>query len=206
MTAPGPPPARLEVLRGASGAPIAAITRDLAAGLEEDLRRSTIALETRFVDASIGGAREDWRIGQVVYDPPEPGERLTARVRAAALDVAAALGVALESVADVERQLTVYGDGGFYKVHTDSKGPDAARRALSWVHYFAGRLPRGWEGGELWLLDPAAPGAPPTVVVPDDGLTVFFASSLEHEVRPVRVPSGAFADGRFTINGWIWRP
>lgn len=199
-------PPSFQILHGASGAPIAAVSRDLAAGLEEELRRAVLAIEGKFVDASIGGAREDWRIGQVVYDPPEPGERLTARVRAAALDVASALGLALDTVADVERQLTVYGDGGFYKVHTDSKGPDAARRVLSWVHYFAGRLPRAWEGGELWLLDPAAPGAPPTVIVPDDGLTVFFASSLEHEVRPVRVPSGAFADGRFTINGWVWRP
>jgi Rps23 Pro-64 3,4-dihydroxylase Tpa1-like proline 4-hydroxylase len=34
---------------------------------------------------------------------------------------------------------------------------------------------------------------------------VFFPSSTEHEVLRVRVPSRAFADGRFTITGWIHR-
>lgn len=193
------------LLHGASGAPLAAVSHDLGAGLEEALRASTLAIERRFVDASIGGAREDWRIGQVVYDPPEPAEQIAARVRDASPRVAALLGVHLDAVADLERQLTVYGDGGFYKVHTDSRGPDAERRALSFVHYFAARLPRAWEGGELWIVDPTAPGAPPAVVVPDDGVTVVFPSELEHEVRPVRVPSGAFADGRFTVNGWVWR-
>jgi SM-20-related protein len=73
------------------------------------------------------------------------------------------------------------------------------------VHYLAARQPPAWDGGELWIVDPAAPDAPPVVVSPEDGSTVLFPSELEHEVRPVRVPSGAFADGRFTVNGWVWR-
>jgi Rps23 Pro-64 3,4-dihydroxylase Tpa1-like proline 4-hydroxylase len=34
---------------------------------------------------------------------------------------------------------------------------------------------------------------------------VFFPSQSEHEILPVRVPSRAFGDGRFTVNGWIHR-
>ncbi len=197
--------ASFELVRGASGRPLVALFRHLGAGIDADLRGQILAIEDRFVDASIGGAREDWRIGHVVYDPPEAAERIAARVREVAMEVAGGLEVALPAITDVERQLTVYGEGGYYRVHTDSRGPDAERRVLSWVHYLAARLPRGHEGGELWLVDPAAPDAPPVVVTPDDGVTVFFPSELEHEVRTVRVPSGAFADGRFTVNGWVWR-
>jgi SM-20-related protein len=196
---------RFELLRGASGRALVARFRDLGADVDPELRRQVLAIEDRFVDASIGGAREDWRIGHVVYDPPEAAERITTRVRSVALEVASALEVQLPEITDVERQLTTYGDGGYYKVHTDSRGPDAARRALSWVHYFAARQPPAYQGGELWVVDPAAPDAPPVVVAPDDGTTILFPSELEHEVRPVRVPSGTFADGRFTVNGWVWR-
>jgi SM-20-related protein len=194
-----------ELLRGASGRALVARFRDLGAGIDPDLRQQILAMEDRFVDASIGGAREDWRIGNVIYDPPEAGERIAARVREVAEVVAQALAVPLPAITDLERQLTVYGEGGYYKVHTDSRGPDAARRALSWVHYVAARLPPAFEGGALWVFDPEAPDAPPVEVTPDDGTTVFFPSELEHEVRPVRVPSAAFADGRFTVNGWVWR-
>jgi SM-20-related protein len=34
---------------------------------------------------------------------------------------------------------------------------------------------------------------------------VFFDSHLMHEVLPVSVPSGAFEDWRFTVNGWLHR-
>jgi Rps23 Pro-64 3,4-dihydroxylase Tpa1-like proline 4-hydroxylase len=110
---------RFELLRGASGRALVARFRDLGDGIDPDLREQILSIEDRFVDASIGGAREDWRIGHVVYDPPEAAERITARVRAVAVEVARALDVDLPQIADVERQLTSYGDGGYYKVHTD---------------------------------------------------------------------------------------
>jgi Rps23 Pro-64 3,4-dihydroxylase Tpa1-like proline 4-hydroxylase len=36
-------------------------------------------------------------------------------------------------------------------------------------------------------------------------MLLLFPSTNDHEVLPVRVPTGAFADSRFTINGWIHR-
>jgi len=36
-------------------------------------------------------------------------------------------------------------------------------------------------------------------------MILFFDSHLIHEVLPLNVPSGEFADGRFTLNGWLNR-
>jgi len=200
--------ATLRVLAGREGAKLVACVEGLLdLGEQEALRAATLGDEARFVDASIGGAREDWRIGQVVYDPPEPALLVAQRVREMAIEVAAALDVKLDTIAEVERQLTAYGDGCFYKRHTDSRGPEAKRRALSWVHYFACVSPPAFTGGELRVWDDDEPyDHDPYVIAPADGLTVFFGSSLDHEVARVNVASKRFADSRFTVNGWIWRP
>jgi SM-20-related protein len=42
-------------------------------------------------------------------------------------------------------------------------------------------------------------------IAPADNMIVFFDSRLMHEVQPLKVPSGAFEDGRFTLNGWLNR-
>jgi len=171
------------------------------------LRDATLAAERSFIDASIGGGRENWRLGQVIYDPPDAALRVAERVRDVAIEVAAALAVKLDAVSEVERQLTAYGDGCFYKRHTDSRGPEAKRRALSWVHYFTCITPRPFTGGELNVWDDDEPyDHDPYVIEPTDGLTVFFPSSIDHEVKPVHVASKRFADSRFTVNGWVWRP
>ena len=40
-------------------------------------------------------------------------------------------------------------------------------------------------------------------IEPRHNRIVFFWARTMHEVMPVRMPSGAFADARFTVNGWI---
>jgi Rps23 Pro-64 3,4-dihydroxylase Tpa1-like proline 4-hydroxylase len=42
-------------------------------------------------------------------------------------------------------------------------------------------------------------------VVPEQNQIVFFRSELLHEITPVVCPSQAFADSRFTVNGWLHR-
>jgi Rps23 Pro-64 3,4-dihydroxylase Tpa1-like proline 4-hydroxylase len=42
-------------------------------------------------------------------------------------------------------------------------------------------------------------------VEPRNNSIVFFLSRYLHEVLPVSCPSKAFADSRFTINGWVRR-
>jgi len=196
----------LEIRSGVHGKPVVALVRGLL-DCEElaGLRASTRDLERTFIDASIEGLREDWRVASVVYDPPASAKRVAARVAEIALHAARALDVTLDTIADVECQMTVSGHGGVYKRHSDSQGPDAKKRVLSYVHYFVADIDgtKRFEGGELWLYEGAGE---PLVVVPEDNLTVLFASHLEHEIRPVRVPTGLFAHGRFTVNGWVWRP
>jgi Rps23 Pro-64 3,4-dihydroxylase Tpa1-like proline 4-hydroxylase len=39
--------------------------------------------------------------------------------------------------------------------------------------------------------------------VPQQNQIVFFPCSVLHEITPVECPSRAFADSRFTLNGWL---
>src|SRR5690606_5262320 len=93
---------RLEIRRGPSGTPVVALVRDLLTQDESAaLRASLLALEPRFVDAGIGGAREDWRLGRVIYDPPPEAELVAERVGELALEAATALDVRLHAVASI---------------------------------------------------------------------------------------------------------
>ena len=40
-------------------------------------------------------------------------------------------------------------------------------------------------------------------IAPKNNSIIFFLSRYWHEVLPVNCPSKNFADGRFTINGWL---
>ena len=109
-----------------------------------------------------------------------------------------------------ELEVSAYGDGGHFNAHIDTVEVLDRVRILSCVYYFAATPPR-FSGGALRLH--AFPGktgadsdAPPYVdVAPETDTFVVFPSWLRHEVLPVRVPSGAWADRRFAINCWIHR-
>lgn len=109
-----------------------------------------------------------------------------------------------------EFELSAYRDGGHFGAHIDTDERISQVRILSCVYYFAATPPR-FGGGELRLygfptLSAGTKGPPPFVdVVPETDTLVAFPSWLRHEVLPVRVPSGAWADGRFTINCWLHR-
>ncbi len=122
------------------------------------------------------------------------------------------MGVVLEqlhlsesAVEPGEFEFSAYRDRGRFAPHIDVSG---RIRIVSCVYYFA-VTPRRFAGGELRLH--ALPGltsdAPPFVdIEPEPDTLVAFPSWMPHEVRPVRVPSGAWADSRFTVNCWIQRP
>jgi len=105
----------------------------------------------------------------------------------------------------------VHGDGDFFRAHSDAATPEIARREISFAYYFLVRQPRGFSGGTLRLyetIDTAPQRFEPTRfedVAPEDNMIVFFESRLMHEVLPLHVPTGAFEDGRFTLNGWLHR-
>lgn len=108
----------------------------------------------------------------------------------------------------IEIQMTASGDGDYYRLHHD--GDETSTRELSFVYFFHGE-PRGYSGGELRLFDSEiidgrrVPTDRSQILSPRQDLLVLFPSRNEHELLPVRVPTKAFADSRFTVNGWIHR-
>lgn len=95
----------------------------------------------------------------------------------------------------IEHQVAASNDGDYFRAHIDG-GPDDTRE-ITFV-YFLHSEPRRFSGGELIIRSS-------TVVQPQGDSLVVFPSCSVHEVLPVRVPSGAFADSRFTVTGWIHR-
>lgn len=112
------------------------------------------------------------------------------------------------AVGDIEMQITASGDGDYFRLHSDSDAKST--REISFVYYFY-REPRRFSGGELRLYEKrnvhgqSIPADHPQTLSPRQDMLLLFSSANDHEVLPVRVPSQAFADSRFTINGWIHR-
>ncbi len=132
---------------------------------------------------------------------------LTAALRDAFGAICSATGVARFDLADIEIRLAAYGDGEFFSPHRDSlTGDDRVHikhdRLITAVYYFH-QLPRKFLGGELHIhpFDRSAP----IVIEPRDNRLVAFPSFMVHEVLPVSVPSGSFADSRFSVSCWLNR-
>lgn len=111
-------------------------------------------------------------------------------------------------VGHIEMQITASGEGDYFRLHSDTDSKST--REISFVYYFH-REPRRFSGGELRLYqskrvgDQLIPADHPQTLSPRQDMLLLFPSMNDHEVLPVRVPSNAFADSRFTINGWIHR-
>jgi Rps23 Pro-64 3,4-dihydroxylase Tpa1-like proline 4-hydroxylase len=124
--------------------------------------------------------------------------------------VLARLGMEDFPIESVESQITASNDGDFFRQHPDNGQEEVASRHLTFVYFFH-REPRQFEGGELRIHDSRLEGnqyvstGSYQSIVPQQNQIVFFPCSLLHEITPVRCPSGAFADSRFTLNGWLRR-
>ena len=111
-------------------------------------------------------------------------------------------------IGNIEIQVTASNDGDYFRLHQDTGQDDT--REISFVYFFH-REPRRFSGGELRIYPTRVidgrltPADHAHTLSPRQDTIVFFPSRNEHEVLPVRVPSRAFADSRFTVNGWIHR-
>lgn len=112
------------------------------------------------------------------------------------------------AVGRIEMQITASGDGDYFRLHPDTDGKDT--REISFVYFFH-REPRRFSGGELRIYETRqidgklVPADHAQTISPRQDTLVFFPATNDHEVLPTRVPSGEFADSRFTIAGWIHR-
>ncbi len=159
----------------------------------------------RFVDPKM-------RVASYLNDLGAFGDPIRVLVDAVAAPALKALNLIEPAVEPKEFLITAYPNGGYIGEHIDTQTGPRSVRILSCVYYFAA-TPHRFSGGELRLYGfprrstaGTEPSRPPFVeLAPETDSLIFFPSWLRHEVLPVRVPSGAWADSRFTINCWIHR-
>ncbi|MEG3859167.1 2OG-Fe(II) oxygenase [Microcoleus sp. herbarium12] len=186
----------------------AQIDNFFTAAEKNKLIKYVLAKESEFVTTSTSTNAEDYRRSMVLHSFPEFSTLMVNRIKAILPDVLRKLNIPAFPLGDIEAQLTLHNDNNFYKLHNDSGSPDTASRFFTYVYYF-NREPKAFSGGELLIYDSKVENnfyvADETfrTVEPRNNSIVFFLSRYMHEVLRVSCPSKAFADSRFTINGWV---
>lgn len=168
-----------------------------------------LAAEPALTPSSVGGIDPypDWRRSKVDRSPHAFEALALAPILAAAREAVVAFAMPAFPFASIEMQFTAHNDGDFYKSHRDHGEGGLEHRRLTFVYYF-NRQPRAFSGGDLALFDSLSDGSAfdeqaYSLVEPADNMLILFPSSFWHEVRKVDCASGAYADSRFTLNGWI---
>jgi hypothetical protein len=194
------------VFRGVLGARNVTALLDYVAARERDFMPAKVR------DRGVSGAKLDYgrRECLLLGHLGELKAPIETFVRQVAPYAVAQLGLIEPNVEPREFEISAHGDGGHFEPHLDTVDRLNRVRVLSCVYYFA-TTPRRFTGGELRLYGFPNPSGgadaplPFLDIVPETDTLVAFPSWLRHEVRPTRVPSGAWADYRFAINCWIHR-
>jgi Rps23 Pro-64 3,4-dihydroxylase Tpa1-like proline 4-hydroxylase len=172
------------------------------------LTSRVLALEDRFVSSFTSDHDDDYRRSLVLDPPADLQHAMIAKVRALMPEVLRGLGTSFP-VGVIECQVTANNDGSYFRVHTDAGDNETHTRELTYVYYF-NRMPLGFSGGELRVYDEVRNGKLARrdsfqTIAPEHNTIVFLHARVMHEVTPVVVPSKAFGDSRFTVNGWVRR-
>ena len=181
----------------------------------EQLTSSVLQREQDFAASEVispaGGVVDyEHRRSRVLMDLGPYQELVLSRIRPALPGVFRKLGMDAHPVTRTECQFTASNEGDFFRMHADNDNREVASRYLTFVYFFH-REPKQFAGGELRIHDArllegayVSAGAYQTIV-PQQNQIVFFPCELVHEITPVECPSRAFADSRFTLNGWLHR-
>ena len=154
-----------------------------------------------------------YRKSRVLYDLGEYGTLIQDRIREILPDVLRAFRREPFPVSHIDTQITASNHGDFFKVHRDNSAVeplDIPLRELSYVHYFYSE-PKAFSGGQLRIHDSEDGEVENSAkrrirtIMPRQNTLVFFPSSYDHEVMPVRCPTRKFVNSRFTVNGWLIR-
>jgi Rps23 Pro-64 3,4-dihydroxylase Tpa1-like proline 4-hydroxylase len=187
--------------------PVALVENFLPGEEWQLLLARVLASEAQFRPSGTHDARTDYRQSLVLNPPADLVRPIIDRVRRLMPAVLPVLRVSPIVVGAVEAQVTASVDGSFFGVHTDA-GRDVPKRHLTYVYYF-NRAPKGFTGGALRVYDDVvrsgklARAESFQTIEPEHNRIVLFWARTMHEVLPVHVPSRAFADARFTVNGWV---
>lgn len=175
---------------------------------QEQLLNYVLAKQAEFRPTSTATKENNYRQSLVLHSFKEFSELIMLRVKAVLPEILAQLQLPSFAAKQVEAQITAHNHGDYYKVHNDNGSPEAASRELTYVYYFH-RQPKAFTGGELRVYDTKVENnfyvqaESSRLVDPRNNSIVFFLSRYLHEVLPISCPSEAFADSRFTINGWV---
>lgn len=169
----------------------------------------TLQQEANFISTTTSTGKTAYRQSQVLYDLAEFSQLILDRIQTVLPNVVRQLNLPAFEVSQIEMQLTAHNDQHYYKLHNDNGSAEAASRKLTYVYYFY-REPKAFSGGALRIYDSKITNdfyivAADTfhTIEPHNNSIVFFPSYYLHEVLPVCCPSQAFADSRFTVNGWV---
>ncbi len=181
----------------------------------EELIAYTLQQEAQFQSSEVispagvpGIVDFNHRRSRVLTDLGKYEQIIVERINAVLPSVLDQLGIEKFPVTQVEAQITASNEGDFFRAHCDDAQAMIASRRLTFV-YFLHREPRQFEGGELRIHDTRQEGGHCVSagsyqsIVPQQNQIVFFPCSMLHEITPVNCPSRAFADSRFTLNGWL---
>jgi len=152
----------------------------------------------------------DHRRSRVLVDIGEHEGVIVDRIKASLARILDKLNLDPFEISRVEAQMTASGDGDFFHQHTDDGSDKVKTRQLTFVYFFH-REPVAFSGGELRIYDSVwkdgyyQAGENYRSIQPAQNQIVFFPSCLVHEITPIEIPSRAFADSRFTVNGWFRR-
>jgi Rps23 Pro-64 3,4-dihydroxylase Tpa1-like proline 4-hydroxylase len=181
------------------------------------LTQYVLARETEFQLSEVvspgvsgGGIDYEYRRSRVLLDLGPHQDVIVNRIQGSLPRFLERLGHDRFPISRWEVQITASNDGDYFRWHSDNGQEEVASREITFVYFFH-REPKTFRGGDLRIYDSFWQNGryEPTEnyrnIVPRQNQMVFFVSSLAHEITPVECPSGAFADSRFTVNGWIHR-
>jgi Rps23 Pro-64 3,4-dihydroxylase Tpa1-like proline 4-hydroxylase len=181
----------------------------------DDLIRYALSREAEFrnsevisPDGEAGATDYSHRRSRVLMDLGPHEELILTRIRKVLPRVLEQMGIEEFPVARTEMQITASNDGDFFHAHCDDSEERVVTRRMTFVYFFH-REPNGFEGGELRLHDSRRSEDHPLsagcyeAIKPRQNQIVFFPCSTLHEITAVRCRSQAFADSRFTANGWL---
>jgi Rps23 Pro-64 3,4-dihydroxylase Tpa1-like proline 4-hydroxylase len=178
---------------------------------DDEVRRlyaAILASQAAFTPSRTHDENPDIRRSLVLDPPAALVGPVVERVHRAMPQVLAAIRLPAVEVGRIEAQVTANTDGSYFGIHTDADYGAMKLRHLTYVYYLHGPA-KGFEGGELRVYDDVlrnnrlARSESFQTIAPDHNTIVFFWARAMHEVMPVRVPGGKFADSRFTVNGWV---
>lgn len=151
---------------------------------------------------------KDYRESRVLMRLDDLDVNFDERIREIVSDALNHFRIPVPTELKLDTQLSTHNDGGYFLIHSDNGSARTASRILTYVYYFY-HQPVAFKGGQLRLYDSRVESGRRNLAYtfialePENNMLLLFPSGVMHEVLPTYCSSGNFADGRFTLNGWV---